>query len=94
MRRRIASCSVFGEQIGSPDYRQLAASLALAGNEGARIKSALIARSETMRAKRRAEEKADEASKTERMSLPVVAIAICVLLFVTVPASMVMLTGR
>jgi Flp pilus assembly protein TadB len=87
------SIGLLGEQIGSPDYRQLAASLALAGNEGARIKSALIARSETMRAKRRAQEKADEASKTERMSLPVVAIAICVLLFVTVPASMVMLTG-
>jgi tight adherence protein C len=84
---------LLGEQIGSPDYRQLAASLALTGNEGARIKSALIARSETMRAKRRTQEKADEASKTERMSLPVVAIAICVLLFVTVPASMVMLTG-
>ena len=87
------SIGLLGEQIGSADYRQLAASLALAGNEGARIKSALIARSETMRAKRRAQEKADEASKTERMSLPVVAIAICVLLFVTVPASTVMLTG-
>lgn len=87
------SIGILGEQISSADYRQLAASLSLAGNEGARIKSALIARSETMRAKRRAQEKADEASKTERMSLPVVAIAIWVLLFVTVPASMVMLTG-
>ncbi|WP_051325670.1 type II secretion system F family protein [Glycomyces tenuis] len=84
---------LLGEEIGSADYRQLAASLALAGSEGARIKAALIARSKTMRTKRRAQEKADQAARTERMSLPVVATAICVLLFVTVPASMVMLTG-
>jgi tight adherence protein C len=80
-----------GERIGIADYRQLAASISLAGTEGARIRAALGARAAAMRTKRtaRAEAAADQA--TERMTVPVVASAVVTVLFIVIPASLQML---
>jgi tight adherence protein C len=82
-----------GRRIGAPDYRQLAATIALAGSEGARIKSALTARAAAMRAKATAIEQAEADQTTERMSVPVSTTAICTVLFVIVATAAQMLTG-
>lgn len=82
-----------GRQIGAPDYRQLAATIALAGSEGARIKTALTARAAAMRTKATAFDQAEADQTTERMTVPVSATAICSVLFIIVAAAAQMLTG-
>jgi tight adherence protein C len=82
-----------GVRIGVPDYRQLAATIALAGSEGARVKTALTARAAAMRTKATAIDQAEADQTTERMTVPVSATAICTVLFIIVAAAAQMLTG-
>lgn len=82
-----------GSRISVADYRQLAASISLAGQEGARIRAALLARAAAMRTKRTAQAEATADQATERMTVPVVASAVIVVLFIVIPASTQMLGG-
>jgi Flp pilus assembly protein TadB len=83
----------FGSRIGVAEFEQLAATVGLAGDEGARVRDSLAARTETMRAARVAEIEADNASDTEKMSLPLVLFGAGILAFVLYPSLHAVLTG-
>lgn len=83
----------FGHRIGVAEFEQLAATVGLAGDEGARVRESLAARTETMRAARVAEIEADNASDTEKMSLPLVLFGAGILAFVLYPSLHAVLTG-
>lgn len=80
-----------GRRIGVTDYRQLAATISLAGTEGTRIRDALLARAGAMRTKLTAEDEAAAEQITERMTVPVVAWSIVTVLFILIPAAAQML---
>ncbi|MEU0242344.1 type II secretion system F family protein [Nocardiopsis sp. NPDC006198] len=61
-----------GERYDTPEFAELAASLQLAGADGARIRSSLAAKAKTLRTQFLSEMDAEAQSATERMSLPVV----------------------
>ncbi|OKI13134.1 type II secretion protein F [Nocardiopsis sp. TSRI0078] len=61
-----------GERYDTPEFAELAASLQLAGADGARIRSSLAAKAKTLRNQFLSEMDAEAQSATERMSLPVV----------------------
>jgi Flp pilus assembly protein TadB len=83
----------FGQRISVSEFEQLAASVGLAGDEGARVRDSLAARTETMRIARVAEIEADAATATERMSLPLVLLGAGFLAFVLYPSLHAVLTG-
>jgi Flp pilus assembly protein TadB len=78
--------SDLGEQLGVVELIELSASVALTGNQGARIRSSLAAKADTLRAHQVAETEADAESATERMTLPVVVLLAGFLLFLAYPA--------
>ncbi|WP_232532483.1 type II secretion system F family protein [Nocardiopsis dassonvillei] len=61
-----------GERYDTSEFAELAASLQLAGADGARIRSSLAAKAKTLRTQFLSEMDAEAQSATERMSLPVV----------------------
>jgi tight adherence protein C len=75
-----------GEELGVVELIELSASVALTGNQGARIRSSLAAKADTLRAHQVAETEADAESATERMTLPVVILLAGFLLFLAYPA--------
>ncbi|MGF1425024.1 type II secretion system F family protein [Kitasatospora sp. LaBMicrA B282] len=82
-----------GERLGVPELSELAATTALAGQEGARVKASLTSKAATLRAHLLAEAEAEAASATERMSLPVVVLSAGFLLFIGYPALAHALSG-
>ena len=62
--------AALGAEIGVTDLAELAASVQLAGTEGAKIRDSLTAKAAALRARQLAEAEARAASATERMSLP------------------------
>jgi Flp pilus assembly protein TadB len=61
-----------GERYDTLEFAELAASLQLAGADGARIRSSLASKAKTLRTQFLSEMDAEAQSATERMSLPVV----------------------
>lgn len=82
-----------GERLGVDVYEQLASTTALAGTEGARIRSSLTERATALRAQRLADIEAEALSATERMSLPIVAMATAFVIIVGYPALERIMTG-
>lgn len=82
-----------GERLGVDDYEQLASTVALAGTEGARIRASLTDRADALRAQRLADIETDALASTERMSLPIVALACSFVVIVGYPALDAILTG-
>ncbi|MGI8447155.1 MAG: type II secretion system F family protein [Streptosporangiaceae bacterium] len=82
-----------GMEIGVSDLGELAASVQLAGTEGARVRASLTAKAEALRTRQMSEAEAAAASATERMSLPVVVLFAGFLLFLAFPAVAHVLTG-
>jgi len=82
-----------GRRIGVLDFQRLAVSIALAGSEGARVKTALVDRAAALRAKRTAQAEAKNSQDTERMSVPVALSAVMLVLFVIVAATLQLLTS-
>ncbi|WP_329562059.1 type II secretion system F family protein [Kitasatospora sp. NBC_01266] len=82
-----------GSQLGVTELGELAATAALAGSEGARVKNSLATKAATLRGHLLAEAESDAASATERMSLPVVTLFGGFLLFLGYPAITHALTG-
>ncbi|WP_201294569.1 MULTISPECIES: type II secretion system F family protein [unclassified Nocardiopsis] len=60
------------ERFDTPEFAELAASLQLAGADGARVRSSLAAKAKTLRTQFLSEMDAQAQAATERMSLPVV----------------------
>ena len=82
-----------GDEIGVPELRELAASAALAGAEGARVRMSLAAKARSLRLHGLAEIEAAAQSATERMTLPVVALLVGFIAFLIFPAVMEVLDG-
>lgn len=75
-----------GTEAGISSLGELAAALSLAGNEGARIKASLFARSAALSAHQLADAEAAATSATEAMVLPVVLLMAGCLIFIAYPA--------
>lgn len=82
-----------GERYDVPAANELAASLRLAGADGARVRASLAAKATSLRTQHLAELEADAQSATERMSLPVVLMFAGFLLLIGYPALQLVLTG-
>jgi Flp pilus assembly protein TadB len=82
-----------GERLDSSAYIQLASTTALAGTEGARIRTSLDDRATAMRGQRLADIETEALASTERMSLPIVAMATSFVLIVGYPALQRIMTG-
>ncbi|GAA1119144.1 type II secretion system F family protein [Kitasatospora arboriphila] len=82
-----------GERTGVAELPELAATVALAGSEGAKVKASLTSKAATLRGHLLAEAEAEAAGATERMSLPVVTLFAGFLLFIGYPALTHALTG-
>jgi Flp pilus assembly protein TadB len=81
------------EELAIPDLRELAASVTLAGDSGAKVRTSLAAKARSLRTKSLAgvEEAAQAAS--ERMSLPVILLLCGFILFIGFPAIARVLEG-
>jgi Flp pilus assembly protein TadB len=75
-----------GEELGIVELSELAASVALTSNQGARIRQSLAAKADTLRAHQVAETEAEAEAATERMTLPVVVLLLGFLVFLAYPA--------
>ena len=82
-----------GERCGVNELTELAATLGLAGTEGARIRQALSARAASFRRHEQAEAESAANSMTERLFFPGALLLIGFLLFVGYPAFSRILTG-
>ncbi|TQS42765.1 type II secretion system F family protein [Cryptosporangium phraense] len=82
-----------GAELGISDLTELAATVSLAGTEGAKIRTSLRARATALRGHLLADLDAAGASATERMSIGVVALFAAFLLFLAYPAVSHVLTG-
>ncbi len=82
-----------GTEIGSRDLTELAASLSLAGTEGARIRGTLAARAKSLRTHLLTDTDAAARAATERLGLPWGLLFLGFLIFLGYPALQQILTG-
>ena len=75
-----------GERIGVEELPQLASTIRLGGEQGARMTASLVAKAESMRAKQMADVEARANSATERMGLPMVMLFLGFLALLGYPA--------
>ena len=88
-----AALARLGQQLGVGELSELAASVALAGTEGAKVRASLAAKAASLRTHQLAEAETADQAATERMSLPVVLLFAGFLLFLGYPAVQRVLTG-
>ncbi|WP_235926231.1 type II secretion system F family protein [Actinokineospora pegani] len=82
-----------GDRLDIGDLAELAASVSLAGCEGARIRASLAARTRAMRTRQTTEAEQRAQAATERMSLPVAILFLGFLALIGYPAINQVLTG-
>ena len=85
--------SRLGNDLGVSELNELAASTALAGDEGARVRTSLLAKSKSMRQKMSSEIQAKAESSTERLALPIVLMMTGFVVFLGYPAMVRVLEG-
>ena len=78
--------SRLGTELGVDELSELAASVALAGTEGAKVRASLAAKAISLRTHQLAEAETADQAASERMSLPVVVLFAGFLLFIGFPA--------
>jgi tight adherence protein C len=88
-----AALGRLGQQLGVGELSELAASVALAGTEGAKVRASLAAKAASLRTHQLAEAETADQAATERMSLPVVLLFAGFLLFLGFPAVEKVVTG-
>lgn len=88
-----AALGRLGNQLGVPELAELAASVSLAGTEGAKVRQSLAAKATALRDHELSQTEADAQSATERMALPVVLLFLGFLLLIGYPAVDAVLTG-
>jgi len=76
-----------GRQLDIPELSELAASLSLAGSEGARIRSSLAAKASSLRRTQLSEASAEANATTERLFLPSIVLMLGFLVFLMYPAA-------
>jgi Flp pilus assembly protein TadB len=82
-----------GDELGIEELSELAATVALAGAEGAKVRATLAAKAASIRSHALADAQANAEATSERMSLPVVLLFAGFLLFVGYPALAHVLQG-
>ena len=88
-----AALGRLGTELGVGELSELAASVALAGTEGAKVRASLAAKATSLRTHELAEAETEDQAATERMSLPVVLLFAGFLVFLGYPAVEKVLTG-
>ena len=81
-----AALGRLGTELGVTELSELAASVALAGTEGAKVRASLAAKATSLRTHALAEAETADQAATERMSLPVVLLFAGFLFFLGFPA--------
>ena len=79
--------SRLGRELGVDELRDLASALALAGDEGAKIKLSLMARAESMRRKELADVEGQAGERSQSMLVAQLLICASFLLFLAYPAT-------
>jgi Flp pilus assembly protein TadB len=82
-----------GRDLDITELSELAASVSLAGTEGAKVRRSLHAKATALRIRQLTEAEGHAAADTERMSLPVMALFLGFLCFITYPAIGQVLNG-
>jgi Flp pilus assembly protein TadB len=85
--------AALGRRLALPDLQQLAATVGLAGSEGAKVRSSLRARAVALRERQLTDAEGDANAATERMALPLVALFAGFLIFLGYPAVAAVLGG-
>jgi tight adherence protein C len=88
-----ASLRQLGEELNVSELSELAASVSLAGTEGAKVRASLSAKAAALRTHQITDAEADAHAATERMSLPVMILFLGFLIFLGFPALTQVLTG-
>ena len=82
-----------GEELRVPALVELASSVALAGNEGAKVRSSIAVKADTLRAVELAEAESDAQAATERMAIPTAMLLFGFVLLIGFPAVMTVVGG-
>src|SRR3546814_7918519 len=82
----VCSSDLLGEALDIPELGELAASAALAGSEGARVRTSLSAKARSLRLRGLTDVEAAAQSASELMSLPVVLLMFGFVIFLGYPA--------
>ncbi|MFI5593688.1 type II secretion system F family protein [Amycolatopsis sp. NPDC051758] len=82
-----------GEELDIAELSELAASISLAGTEGARVRASLAAKAQALRTHQVTDAEAEAQSATERMALPVTLLFLGFLGFIAYPAVVQVLNG-
>jgi len=88
-----SSFARLGEQLQIPPLVELAASVALAGNEGAKVRQSIAVKADTLRAVELAEAESEAQSATERMAIPTAMLLFGFVLLIGFPAVVTVLGG-
>lgn len=78
--------SDLAQRTGVPELDELAASIRLAGTDGARVRASVTAKAKSLRTHQLSALEAEAGAATERMSLPVLLLVLGVLLLMGIPA--------
>jgi tight adherence protein C len=82
-----------GEELDVTELAELAASVSLAGTEGAKVRASLAAKAGALRTHQITDAEGDATAATERMSLPVMLLFLGFLAFIAYPALTQVLAG-
>ena len=82
-----------GDEIGVSELNELAASTALAGDEGAKVKQSLVAKAKSVRVRGMAELESAAAAQTEQMVMPMTVLMMGFLVFIGYPAVTLVMTS-
>lgn len=82
-----------GEELDITELSELAASISLAGTEGAKVRASLAAKAQALRTHHVTDAEAEAQAATERMALPVTLLFLGFLGFITYPAVTQVLNG-
>jgi len=82
-----------GRELDVSELTELAASISLAGTEGARVRRSLAAKADALRGRELSDAETAAGAATERMSLPVMLLLLAFLVFIGYPAVSQVLNG-
>jgi Flp pilus assembly protein TadB len=85
--------AALGRRVAVAELQQLAATVGLAGTEGAKVRASLRSRAIALRARQLADAEGEANAATERMALPIVALFAGFLIFLGYPAMAAVLGG-
>jgi Flp pilus assembly protein TadB len=88
-----AGLNTLGTDLGISELNELAASVALAGGEGARVRRSISAKARSIRTRALADAESAAQAASERMSLPIVLLMVGFVVFLGYPAVNQVLTG-